>query len=681
MTEPLFLVASPSLFEKIKTRKGERWQTRPSMERWMRKQVLYPNQAKLRVVCLGGSVTYGFPMPKEGAYPHILEAALNHLYPESKAEVVSMGMLDGRVDKLEQVLEEAMALQPHVVVLEVGSMETLSRWGVGEGKYPPAFLREGSVTAPPMDRSLLKGQPLAEIENKAVDGLRRILDRLQKRKVEVIVLCPGTNLKARPLYDDSDEVIDSRLKKQVSQLMGLVENSEKDDAGYTIRCLDRVLQLVPESPSFQYISGQYLEKYGHYDKALEKYQRGVDLDRQPLRPSESLRVALKRLAEELDVPFVAGQKLANGFSKNGISGYDEFFDHLHPRRELHLVYARMILRHMGVKSSASEINFSKALGSDWKWNDREWSDVWNRSGQALTYCGESSMARRLFQKSLEFNLANFESQISLADLLMREGEAQVASGILRQVLSNENWVFISRQLKIRLAEVLAMQGMEESLTKIIQSEGVKDSDPAWGRVFAFLNVSKKKDAEAIPYFKVALEENPLDPLLLKGLEVAYLRSNRWVDYIEWLKVRLVDKRSRSKVMTVLKTIEVESETDRELARAGIDLIRLFLSLDDKNELAPWIVLAKLYGRLELTHRTIESLERCLLLSSAYDLPLNVKKLEGWVEELKEGANPFEMKKGGELFSGNTSSGNVSPQVLEVPESKGTGAKEPASSRQ
>ena len=655
------LLASPPLFEKIKTEKGERWTTRPSMTTWMREQRLIPEKSRLRVVCLGGSVTYGFPMPKEGAYPHIIQSTLEKLFPDSDPAIVSMGLLNGNVKRLEEVLDEALELQPQVVVLEVGSMESLSRWATQGEKKPPAYLGKGPYSPPPMDRSILKGESLSYFEDRALQGVENILNRLKDEKIEVILLFPGSNPKARPLYDGSEDQLHSGVQKEIAHLMTLVEDTAEDDSGYTIRCLDRILELAPKSPSFHFIMAQHREKYGHFGPAREFYQKASDLDQQPLRPRDSVRLRLKKLAEKSEAHFVDGKELAESIAKVGLVGYREYFDHLHPRRELHMVFAQVILKHMGINLKDREDEFKAALNQSWNWKDRVWSEVWARSGQALWFCGEGKMAQRLFQESLKYHKMNPESLISLSHLLVLGGEEKVSASLLELVLGNNNWTFLPKHLKKRLAEALAIRGDKDFLGKILKDEGAQESDPEWSHVYGYYYLGKKEHDKAIPLLKTALESSPLNPLLLRGLEYSFIQTDRWVEYLQWLKTRLVDQRSRTKVMKLMDLMDKAAERNEDVAEAGIELLRLFLGLEQSKELKPWLTLAKLYGRIGQLHRSIEALERCLLLSSTYNLPLNIRKLEGWVEELNEGQNPFALVKDAtEEKAEVESGGNVSP---------------------
>lgn len=651
------------------------------MEVWARKQSFIPREGNLRVVCLGGSVTYGFPMPAEGAYPHVLRSTLKELYPDSVPQIISMGLLNGNVERLRSALDEVLDLQPHLVVLEVGCMESLSRWEVREGR-PSAYLNQHTGSPPPLDRSVMEGRSLPEFESQLSDKIKEMVETLTDKKIKVIMLYPGVNIRARPLHDRSTEQTPSHIQTQVSQLMHMVEKAQ-DDEGIVMKCLDRVIELTPKSPSFHYVHAQYLEKFGRHKEARKSYQQAVNLDHQPLRPRDQLREKIKALAKSLDVPLVDGQEVANSMSEVGASGYGQYFDYLHPQRELHLIYARMILGYMGVREASKDLEFGKILSKDWSWKDRVWSEVWRLSGRALYFCGENASARRLFQRSLEHNSQNMSSMISLGSLLMLEGEKNVALALLKKVLENENWKFLPYQEKILLAEVLAMVGEEESLKVILDENEKYSKDVRWSSVFAYKYIAEGKDDLAIPFFRKALEVSPLHPLLLRGLEVSYLRSQRWVDYMDWLKERLVEKRSRAKVMSLLKVLEKESIDKPELARTGIELIRLFLGLENKREILPWLTLARLYANLEQYHRSIEALERTLLLSSAYNLPLNQEMIRSHLEELRSGKNPFQSEPDPSLSPQTSDDGVEEPegQPFEDQESSTKGVVEPESSRQ
>ena len=677
------LLATPLLFERLKTEEGEKWRTRPSMGVWLRDQEFVADKRKLRVVCIGGSVTYGFPMPEEGSYPHLLEASLQELYPEVDPLVVSMGLLNGRIERLRELFDEVMAMQPHMVVLEVGNMEVLAKWGAGESDEPPAYLGDRSLVAPPLDRSIYRGLSLAMAEKKFMAEVKGMLELFQKEGVDVILLSPGVNLKANPIFDGTEVEVSSRVKKEVEGVMGLLKEAPEADIAYKVRCLERVLSLVPVSPSFHFIAAGYFEEFGMWEEAKEAYEKAMDRDDFPLRPRTTVRTMVREVAEALKVPFIDGQTLANGLSEKGMSGYSEYFDHLHPRRELQVAFVKGILKIMGVEDKVLEMELNDPLEKELSWNNRILSEVLCKSGYALAYCGEGEMAQVHFQKSLELNPSNLESLISLSGLLLLDGEDVIPMALLLKVMSHANWVFLPDHLKVRLAEGLAILRNGPWLSRVMEQEGENAKVDEWSSVHAFRHMAMGQDENAIPYFKKALEKTPLHPLLLKGLEYSCQRSGRWVDYLQWLKGRLVDRRSRDKVMVLMKKLDQLSENDEELAQTGIELIRLFLGLEKKRELLPWITLAQLHGRLDELHRSREALERALLLSSVYDLPLNIKLIEGWVEQMKKGVNPFKSEESQVTSSSNQvgPSGNTGSQDFVSPASSGTGVDDPESNRQ
>lgn len=79
-----------------------------------------PPPGSLRVVCIGGSTTLGWPYQPRGGYPEWLGAILADALPGRRVEVINLGfqMWDG--PRLEHVFEEALTLRPTVIAVRDG---------------------------------------------------------------------------------------------------------------------------------------------------------------------------------------------------------------------------------------------------------------------------------------------------------------------------------------------------------------------------------------------------------------------------------------------------------------------------------------------------------------------------------------------------------------------------------
>lgn len=74
-----------------------------------------------RVVCIGDSVTFGFPVQKDNTYPKALERLLQKRFPSMKTEVLNLGVPGyTSYQGLELFKKEVLMLEPDAVVVYYG---------------------------------------------------------------------------------------------------------------------------------------------------------------------------------------------------------------------------------------------------------------------------------------------------------------------------------------------------------------------------------------------------------------------------------------------------------------------------------------------------------------------------------------------------------------------------------
>lgn len=124
-----------------------------------------PDAGELRIFCLGGSVTYGFPFPDPGdAYPALVEQTLSRRIPNRPLRVLNLGGNAHASYRLPYVLRDALAAGADIVTIDVGHNEFL------EPHFYRAILRRhpASVKA----RALVGHSAIFRLLNSALVRLR-----------------------------------------------------------------------------------------------------------------------------------------------------------------------------------------------------------------------------------------------------------------------------------------------------------------------------------------------------------------------------------------------------------------------------------------------------------------------------------------------------------------------------
>ncbi|MAE69245.1 MAG: hypothetical protein CME06_02120, partial [Gemmatimonadetes bacterium] len=85
-----------------------------------------PETSELRIFCLGGSVTYGFPFPDPAdAYPALAERALAHRIRNRRVRVLNLGGNAHASYRLPYILCDALEAGADIVTIDVGHNEFL----------------------------------------------------------------------------------------------------------------------------------------------------------------------------------------------------------------------------------------------------------------------------------------------------------------------------------------------------------------------------------------------------------------------------------------------------------------------------------------------------------------------------------------------------------------------------
>ncbi|MDE0151958.1 MAG: arylesterase [Bdellovibrionales bacterium] len=84
-----------------------------------------PSKPKKIFIALGDSLTEGYQLSSQEAYPHLLEARLNKEFPRYKTQVINAGISGSTTSSGVNRLKKYLRLKPHVVFISLGSNDGL----------------------------------------------------------------------------------------------------------------------------------------------------------------------------------------------------------------------------------------------------------------------------------------------------------------------------------------------------------------------------------------------------------------------------------------------------------------------------------------------------------------------------------------------------------------------------
>jgi hypothetical protein len=99
------------------------------------------DEGQIRVICLGGSASAGWPHPPDEIYSRYLEKTLQKLYPEKKIEVINCSAHGFASYRIRQVFESIIPFDPDAVIIWCGNNEFLEGRNYRTSKFKNTLMR------------------------------------------------------------------------------------------------------------------------------------------------------------------------------------------------------------------------------------------------------------------------------------------------------------------------------------------------------------------------------------------------------------------------------------------------------------------------------------------------------------------------------------------------------------
>jgi len=360
------------LFERV----GDRFQVIRSREPFFQPQsfaVVKPTNG-FRIFSFGGSTVYGHPYLADTAFPKWLELELAATHPDRRVEVVNCGGISYASYRLAPIVREVLAYQPDLVVLAMGHNEfledrtyqPLKSRSAARGWWEDRFntlrlvtLTRGWLRPPVRDQAVAsaegssaplpaevharldeatgyvsyhrddkwRGEVIAQFE----DTFRAMIEACRAAKVPVLIVTLGSNLRDCPPFKSEHRAglsAPDELRWQTAFDAGAA--AEASDLKAALAHYEAAARLDDQHALLAYRTARVHDRLGNFEPARAHYLRAKELDVCPLRMVEPVFELQHRLAAETGTPLVDARRATEARSPQGISGHDEFLDHVHP---------------------------------------------------------------------------------------------------------------------------------------------------------------------------------------------------------------------------------------------------------------------------------------------------------------------------------------------------------------
>ena len=370
------------LFVESTTAEGERvFETSPAKIDWFNRQDFPAQKADgaRRVVCLGGSTTYGRPYTDATSFCGWLRAFLPAVDPGTRWEVINAGGISYASYRIVRLMEEIVRHEPDLFIVYTGHNEFLERRTYGRLLETPELVRDlaslasrlrlysalSDVVYPETD--VLE----AEVETRLDDSIgpedyhrndamhdavlrhfRVSLERMtrigRETGAEMIFVKPASNIRDfSPFKSEPGPGLDSARVEQVGNFKrSIADHLAGERPADAADLADRAAAIDPRDADLQFQRGRALLALDRLDEARGAFVSARDEDVAPLRAVGGLADVVAEVAAATGAGLVDFARMVESAAPDGIPGDEQFLDHVHPSIEANRTLGLAILDEM-----------------------------------------------------------------------------------------------------------------------------------------------------------------------------------------------------------------------------------------------------------------------------------------------------------------------------------------------
>jgi tetratricopeptide (TPR) repeat protein len=325
-----------------------------------------------RIICLGESSMFGTPYEMTATIPGIVRKQLRHLYPGREFEVINLGASAINSNVIVDLSRQIEACEPDLVLVYMGHNEFYGPDGIGASfiektipfmtrvKYRmrdlrlvqvfQAWLRGSSPLIPPggepnLMRQVSQGS-LVRIESPDAQRVFGVFERnlqelvkiSKEKKIPLIVSDVGSNLLFAPFVCDSLAAASGKMLEDALATFSSGKWLEAQTA------LTQIENQDSSNASVLYWMGRTLLAQSKTEDAKRYLERARDADLLKFRAPRRINAIIRSVCRETGTALVSADSVLAAASRDGISGNDVFWEHLHPTAYGYYLVANLFVR-------------------------------------------------------------------------------------------------------------------------------------------------------------------------------------------------------------------------------------------------------------------------------------------------------------------------------------------------
>jgi tetratricopeptide (TPR) repeat protein len=378
----LDLVDVPSFLTEREV-EGERFLEVTHPEAYRERRVRFPArkpEGTVRIFCLGGSASAGWPHPAAEIHSEYLRHALERSHPDRRFEVLNVSAHAYAAYRVRLLFDEVIDFDPDVVVLYSGNNEFLERrsylrdrpglarlralanrsalFRLLRGVLVRAFYPENSLSAQRRERvragvlSKLRRETIAlredpqqfeRLKSHYASSIEAMLDAAHLRGVPVVLATVPVNLRDWRPNASHNGLSDADRERWREIFDAGRAGLLRGDPDAAIHWLEQATALEPLHAESIFLLGRAWEARGDFPTALECYMKARDLDYNPFRALSHFNHVLREFAAKRPDVFLADLEAAFlEASAPRAPGFDLLLDYVHPNQAGNRIIARTL---------------------------------------------------------------------------------------------------------------------------------------------------------------------------------------------------------------------------------------------------------------------------------------------------------------------------------------------------
>jgi tetratricopeptide (TPR) repeat protein len=287
-----------------------------------------------RVFVMGGSSAQGFPFAPLGTFSRYLQQRLELVYPDSKIEIVNLGITAVNSYTLRDLFPGVMEQSPDLIIIYAGHNEFYGVLGVGSTE---SFGTSRTIINLALTLSRFKTFVLLTDMIQEITGLFVSSEPINKDATLMARMVQEQNIPFESeLYwkgiqqfeANMRDIFEMSKEKNVNVLLSTLTSNTKDQKPF-ISVEDK--KFPPAEEVFKL--AQEKLKNNQIELADSLFTLAKDLDALRFRAPEKINLLIRDFGNKYSYPVVEVDSAFRAFSPSGIVGANLMTDHLHPTLE------------------------------------------------------------------------------------------------------------------------------------------------------------------------------------------------------------------------------------------------------------------------------------------------------------------------------------------------------------